>query len=87
LVKEIFKNDDMQQKDFLQDLGLLNVKNNVPLQFVESVWSKHLILHLCPRAVFLFRKKDYQEILPNLVGKKSICFAKITILYFYHNKL
>jgi hypothetical protein len=31
VVKEYFKNDDVQQKDFLQDLGLLIVKNNLPL--------------------------------------------------------
>jgi len=41
----------VQQKDFLQDLGLLIVKNNLPLQIVESVWFKHLIyiclLELC----------------------------------------
>jgi hypothetical protein len=30
-VKEPFKNDDVQQKDFLQDLGLLIVKVNLPL--------------------------------------------------------
>jgi hypothetical protein len=35
--KEPFKKDDVQQKEFLQDLGLLIVKNNLPLQFVENV--------------------------------------------------
>jgi hypothetical protein len=43
VVKEPFKKDDVQQKDFLQDLGLLILKNNLPLQFVESVWFKRLI--------------------------------------------
>jgi hypothetical protein len=45
------------------------MKNNLPLQFVESVWFKHLILHLSPRIVFLSRKQFSQEILPNLVEK------------------
>jgi hypothetical protein len=31
VIKEPFKRDDVQQKDFLQDLGLLIVKNNLPL--------------------------------------------------------
>jgi hypothetical protein len=31
VVKEPFKKDDVQQKDFLQDLGLLIVKDNLPL--------------------------------------------------------
>jgi hypothetical protein len=42
-VKKPFKNDDVQQKDFILDLGLLIVKNNLPLQFVESVWLKCII--------------------------------------------
>ncbi len=37
VVKEPFKKDDVQQKYFLQDLGLLIVKDNLPLQFVENV--------------------------------------------------
>jgi hypothetical protein len=39
------------------------------LQFVESVWFKHLILHLSPKVVFFFRKQFSQETLPNLVEK------------------
>jgi hypothetical protein len=31
VVKEPFKKDDVYQKDFLQDLGLLIMKNNLPL--------------------------------------------------------
>jgi hypothetical protein len=45
------------------------VKNNLPLQFVESVWFKCLILHLSPRIVFPTRKQFSHEILPNLVEK------------------
>jgi hypothetical protein len=52
VVKEPFKKDDVKQKDFLQNLGLLIMKNNLPLQFVESVWFKCLILHLFHKVVF-----------------------------------
>ncbi len=31
VVKEPFKKDDVEQKDFLQDLDLLIVNNNLPL--------------------------------------------------------
>jgi hypothetical protein len=31
-------------KEFLEDLGLLIIKENFPIQFVESMWLKHLIL-------------------------------------------
>jgi hypothetical protein len=44
------------------------VKNNLPLQF-ESVWFKHLILHLSPRVVFPDTKQFFQEIFPILVEK------------------
>jgi hypothetical protein len=33
------------------------------------MWFKFLILHLCPKVVFLSRKKISTEILPNLVEK------------------
>jgi hypothetical protein len=36
VTKEPFKKDDVQQKQFLEDLGLLIVKNHLPLQFVKS---------------------------------------------------
>jgi hypothetical protein len=49
LVKDSFKKKDMPQKDFLEDLGLLIVKNNLPMQIVKSMWLKHLILCLCPK--------------------------------------
>jgi hypothetical protein len=45
------------------------MKNNLLLQFVESVWFKHLILHLSSRVVFPFRKQNFQEILPDLEEK------------------
>jgi hypothetical protein len=45
VVKEPFKKDDVQQKDFLEDIGLLIMKRNLPLQFVESVWFECSILH------------------------------------------
>jgi hypothetical protein len=65
--KEPFKKDNVQQKDFLQSLGLLIMKNNLPLQFVESIWFKCLILHLFPKVVLYYRKHFFQEILLNLV--------------------
>ncbi len=48
VVKDLAKKDDEQQKDFLQGLGLLIMKNKLPLQIVKNVWFKHLVLCLCP---------------------------------------
>jgi hypothetical protein len=44
----IYKQNDVEQQQFLEDFGLLVVKNNLPIQFVESVWLKKLCMHLCP---------------------------------------
>jgi hypothetical protein len=59
------------------------MKNQLPLQVVESVWFKPLILHLCPQVVFLSKKQFSHEILPKLEEKNeiSICFTKIGRLY------
>jgi len=95
VIKEPFKNDDVQQKDFLQDLNLLIVKNNLALQFVESVWFKCLILHLCLIVVFFSKKYFFQEILLNLVEEtkkvyvlsKSIdCISTTTNFHLWMSK-
>jgi len=59
------------QKEFLKDLGLLIIKKNLPIQYVESMWLKHLILCLCPKRNFPSRKQFSQELLPRLIEKTS----------------
>jgi hypothetical protein len=53
----------------LEDLGLLVVKNHLPLQFVENVWLKCFDMHLCSSVIFPSKKWFSQEMLPSLVGK------------------
>jgi hypothetical protein len=50
---------------------------------VESVWLKHLILHLCPKLNFPSRRQISQEILlgqviTNSEDKSTICFSRIS---------
>jgi hypothetical protein len=59
----------MFNKSFLENLGLLIVKNNFPIQFVKNMWVKCLVLHLCPRVHFPSRNHFSQEILLGLVEK------------------
>ncbi len=66
VVKEPFKKDDVLKRLFARPWPF---DCNLPLQFVESVWFKNLILHLFPRIVFLSRKQFFQEILLNLAEK------------------
>ncbi len=42
--KDPFKKDDVEQKMFVENFALSIVKNLLTLQFVESVWLKHLVL-------------------------------------------
>jgi hypothetical protein len=41
---------------FVKNLALLIMKNYLPLQFVESVWLKCLVLQLFPHVQFLYQK-------------------------------
>ncbi len=59
----------MQQKQCLQDLAPLVIKNHLLIQFVKGTWLKHLVMHLCPRVVFPSKKKFSQEVLVDLVEK------------------
>jgi len=90
LVKDSFKKEDVPQKEFLEDLGLLIVNNNLPIQFVENVWLKCLTMHLCPKLNFPSKRQFSQEILLMLVEKTSQmyvlpnCFGRMP---FYNNEL
>ncbi len=53
-IKNTLKKEDVPHKSFLEDLSLLIVKNNLSIQFVESMWLKRLIFRLCPKLNFLF---------------------------------
>ncbi len=68
-MKGSFKKDDMQQKEFDENLGLLIVKNNLTIQIFKSVSFKRLALHLCPKINFPSKRQFSQEILPNLIEK------------------
>ncbi len=69
----------MSQKEFLEDLGLLIVKNNLPIQFVESMWLKHLILCLCPKLNFPSRQQFSQDILLGLVEKTNQLYVFLAL--------
>ncbi len=70
-MKGSFKKDDMQQKKFDENPGLLIVKNNLTIQILKSISFKRLSLHLCPKINFPFKRQSSQEILLNLVEKTN----------------
>jgi len=59
----------VEQKMFVKNLGLLIVKNHLPLQFVESVWLKCLVLQLCLHVQFHSQKLFSNTVLFELVEK------------------
>ncbi len=73
----------MQQKQFLQDLAFLVVKNHLPIQFVESSWLKCLVMHLCPKIVFPSRKMFSQEVLVDLMEKTKEEYVLTKFKQFY----
>jgi hypothetical protein len=54
---------------FVENLTLLIMKNHLPLQFVDSVWLKCLVLQLCPCVQFPFRKLFSNIVLLELMEK------------------
>jgi hypothetical protein len=54
---------------FVENLTLLIMKNHLILQFVKSVWLKHLMLQLRPWVQFPSQKIISRYVLPNLVEK------------------
>jgi hypothetical protein len=53
----------------MEDFGLLVVKNNLPIQFVESVWVKKLCMHLCHECSFHPKKNFSIDVWLNSVKK------------------
>ncbi len=82
--KDPFKKDVVQQTQKLQGLTFLVVKDHLPIQFDESIWLKHLVMHLCPRIVFPSRKTFSQEILVNLVEKMKQEYMLLKLKQFYY---
>jgi hypothetical protein len=82
-IKDTFKKENVSKKNKLKNLGLLIVKNNLPIQFVESIWLKHLILHLCPKLNFPSRRQFSQDILPRLVEKVNWLYVLLTLTKCY----
>jgi hypothetical protein len=82
-VKDPLKKGVVQQKQILQDLTLLVIKNHLPIQFVESTWLNHFIMDLCAKVVFPSRKMFSQEVLVDLVEKMKQEYVLIKLKQCY----
>jgi hypothetical protein len=46
-----YKKNDAQEKQFLEDLIIIIVRNHLPMHLVESQWLKRFNLHSCPKVI------------------------------------
>jgi hypothetical protein len=67
----------------LQDVAFLVVENHLPIQFVESTWLKHLVMHLCPKFVFPSRNMFSQEILDDFMEKMKQEYVLLNLKQCY----
>jgi hypothetical protein len=56
VVKDSFKKKDVPQNYLKKNMGPLIIKSNLPIELVESMWLKRLILHLCAKLNFLSKR-------------------------------
>jgi hypothetical protein len=73
----------VSQKEFLEDLGLLIVKINLVIQFVESMWLKRLIIYPCPKLNFISKRQFSQEVLLGLVEKTNEVYVVPALVECY----
>jgi len=76
-VKDHFKNMMCNKKGFLQDLDLLIVKNQLPLQFVENIglniWFNNCVFDFFSLLESSFFKKYYQTWWKNIYVCVCVC--------------
>ncbi len=63
-------------------MGLLVVKNHLAIQFVKSIWLKHLVMQLCPHVVFPSQKTFNKKMLLNLVQKAKPTYVLLILANF-----
>jgi hypothetical protein len=83
---DLYKKDNVHQKDFEENLGLLVIKNHLLIQFIKNIWLNCLIIQLYH--FFLSKKTFNQEMLRNLVEKtKQTYFFPILAKCVFGGKL
>jgi hypothetical protein len=73
----------MSWKEFVKDLCLLIVKNNLPIHFMESIWLKCLLLRLRPNLNFPSRRQFSQDILLRLGEKTNQLYVVLALAECY----
>jgi hypothetical protein len=69
VAKYFFQKDHMYQKLFIEDMGLMIVKNHISIQFVESLWMKRLCLKFVSKTCISFQKTIFTRDAPRVGGK------------------
>ncbi len=70
-----YKKSNEAQQQFLEDLVLYTCKGYKPLSTCDNIWSRRLVLRLCPYVVFPSRTTFVEKMLPTMVKINAITFV------------
>ncbi len=73
----LYKKDNVH--DFVEKFNLLVIKNHLPIQFVESIQLKCLVIQLCFHVVFPFKTTFNKEMLLDLVEKTNQTYVLLVL--------
>jgi hypothetical protein len=75
-----YKNSDLAQEFFLEDLILYITKGYRPLSSIENVWLRRLVLCQCGPITFLSKQKFSNEVILSMVNKTMECHVLPTFV-------
>jgi hypothetical protein len=74
--KYFFQTDHMYELFFIEDMGLLIIKNHISMQFVESLWMKRLCVKFVSKTCISFQKTIFIRNVPWVGGKYFTNFGR-----------
>jgi hypothetical protein len=75
-----YKNSNLDQELFLDDLIMNIIKGFRPLSSIENVWIRRLVLRQCGRVTFYNKRQFNSEVILSMVGKTMECHALPTFI-------
>jgi hypothetical protein len=75
-----YKNSDLGQELFLEDLIMNIIKGFRPLNSIENVWIKRLVFRQCGQITFYNKRQFNSEVILSMVGKTMECHVLPTFI-------
>jgi hypothetical protein len=74
-----YQKDDVQQKQFMEDLLFFVAKGYMPIFGVENQWLKRLVMHQNSQVVFFNQKQMVQHAILSLMAKTTNQYVMLTL--------